>query len=77
MNSGQFVNIPKSKEDPAYRYKRPVLLTKIEGSGNGIKTNLVNLVEVAEYLRCPEDCKFLGQIEEFDQKIGDKIVKRM
>jgi len=35
---------------------------KIEGYGNGIKTNIMNLVEVAKALRVPTEypLKFLG-----------------
>ncbi len=32
----------------------PRLQLKIEGKGNGIKTNIVNLHEIARALRCPD-----------------------
>ena len=35
----------------------PKLITKVEGKGNGIKTNIVNLAEVAKALRIPTECK--------------------
>jgi translation initiation factor 5 len=56
------LNIPSYKEDPAYRYKMPALITKVEGRGNGIKTNLVNLAEVAKSLKVPIEypLKFFG-----------------
>ena len=38
------------------------MILKIEGKGNGIKTNIVNLYDVAKALRVPEEypLKFLG-----------------
>ena len=39
-----------NRDDAFYRYKMPKLLTKIEGRGNGIKTNIVNMVDVAKSL---------------------------
>jgi hypothetical protein len=48
------LNIDEGNRDDAfYRYKMPTLMTKIEGRGNGIKTNLVNLVDVAKALARP------------------------
>ena len=50
------LNIPSYIDDPSYRYKMPRLITKVEGKGNGIKTNLVNLIEAAKALRVPVQC---------------------
>ena len=45
-----------------HRYKMPKMILKIEGKGNGIKTNIVNLVEVAKSLRVPTayPLKYMG-----------------
>lgn len=51
--SKNMVNIPSTVEDPSYRYKMPKIQTRIEGKGNGIKVNLVNLEDVAKALRVP------------------------
>lgn len=36
----------------------PKLILKIEGSGIGIKTNIVNLHDVAKHLRVPTMCNY-------------------
>mmetsp|Transcript_1280 Transcript_1280/g.3851 ORF Transcript_1280/g.3851 Transcript_1280/m.3851 type:complete len:498 (+) Transcript_1280:417-1910(+) len=48
--------------DQFYRYKRPTLVARIEGRGNGIKTNAVNLVDVSKALERPTEyvLKFFG-----------------
>jgi len=59
---GKMLNIPSTIDDPSYRYQMPRLELKIEGKGNGIKTNIVNLFDVAKALRVPTEypLKFLG-----------------
>ncbi|POY72794.1 hypothetical protein BMF94_4203 [Rhodotorula taiwanensis] len=47
------VNIRRDVRDSFYRYKMPVLLTKIEGKGNGIKTVFPNMADVARALNRP------------------------
>lgn len=56
------LNIPSYIDDPSYRYKMPALQLKVEGRGNGIKTKIVNLNEIATALRIPPayPLKFLG-----------------
>ncbi len=39
-----------------YRYKMPKLIAKVEGRGNGIKTNIVNNVDIAKALERPTEC---------------------
>ena len=41
------VNINRS-HDPFYRYKMPKIITKVEGNGNGIKTVIPNLSDIAK-----------------------------
>ena len=45
------LNIPSTVNDPKYRYRMPKMQLKIESKGNGIKTNIVNLGEIAKSLR--------------------------
>ncbi|KAJ6782539.1 hypothetical protein PWT90_01367 [Aphanocladium album] len=44
------VNVNRDVADNFYRYKMDKLVTKVEGKGNGIKTVVVNLVDVARAL---------------------------
>ncbi|KAG7599384.1 Translation initiation factor IF2/IF5 zinc-binding [Arabidopsis suecica] len=74
-------NIGASNRDDAfYRYKMPRMMTKIEGRGNGIKTNVVNMVEIAKALGRPAayttkyfGCE-LGAQSKFDEKTGTSLV---
>jgi len=67
-------------EDPAYRYKMPRLVGKIEGRGNGIKTVIVNASEIAASLHRPtaEVTKFfgceLGAMSKYEEKSDRAIV---
>ncbi|KAK3128608.1 hypothetical protein QOZ80_6BG0464060 [Eleusine coracana subsp. coracana] len=74
-------NIGASNRDDAfYRYKMPRMITKIEGRGNGIKTNIVNMVDIAKALARPASyttkyfgCE-LGAQSKFDEKTGTSLV---
>lgn len=61
---GQIINIAGTTpvDDPEYRYKMPAVFGKIEGSGNGIKTVIPNIVDVGSSLhRSPAEVnKFFG-----------------
>ncbi|GAA95454.1 uncharacterized protein L969DRAFT_70844 [Mixia osmundae IAM 14324] len=56
------INIRTDVKDAHYRYKMPSLLIKIEGRGNGIKTTLPNISDVAKSLARPAayPTKFFG-----------------
>ncbi|KAG9449062.1 hypothetical protein H6P81_009027 [Aristolochia fimbriata] len=69
-----------NKDDAFYRYKMPRMVTKIEGRGNGIKTNVVNMVDIAKALARPASyttkyfgCE-LGAQSKFDERTGVSLV---
>jgi len=45
-----YVNIGGDKSDASYRYKMPVMQLKTEGKGNGIKTIILNIKDIAKSL---------------------------
>lgn len=56
------ININRQTNDMFYRYKMPKLIAKVEGTGNGIKTVLVNVTPIAKALNRPPSyvTKFFG-----------------
>lgn len=52
------VNIRRDVDDKFYRYRMPLLETKIEGKGNGIKTVIPNMSDIARALSRPPSCTF-------------------
>ncbi|KAG1753012.1 domain found in IF2B/IF5-domain-containing protein [Suillus lakei] len=74
------VNIRRDVDDKFYRYRMPLLLTKIDGNGNGIKTVVPNMADVARALSRPPmyPTKFFGCVlcarTSFDEKNEQYIV---
>ncbi|KAH8120733.1 eukaryotic translation initiation factor 5 [Phellopilus nigrolimitatus] len=58
----EIVNVRRDVDDKFYRYRMPLLHTKIEGKGNGIKTVVPNMSDVARALSRPPTypTKFFG-----------------
>lgn len=56
------VNIRRDVTDKFYRYKMPKLQSRIEGRGNGIKSVIVNMSDIAKSLARPPSypTKFFG-----------------
>jgi translation initiation factor 5 len=74
------ININRNVDDAFYRYKMPRLVAKVEGKGNGIKTVIANMVDIAKALNRPPTyptkyfgCE-LGAQTQFDNKNDRYIV---
>jgi len=74
------LNVNREVQDAFYRYKMPRLMAKVEGKGNGVKTVIPNMTDIARALgRPPTYCtKFfgceLGAQTQFDHKNDRYIV---
>lgn len=74
------INVNRGTSDLFYRYKMPVLIAKVEGKGNGIKTVVVNMVDIGKALNRPASfpCKYfgceLGAQTQMDDKKGRYVV---
>ena len=51
------LNVNRNVVDPFYRYKMPRLAAKVEGKGNGVKTVIPNMVDIARSLDRPPTCE--------------------
>ena len=75
------INIGANNADDAfYRYKMPKLQSRVEGRGNGVKTNVVNMVDIAKALGRPPSyttkyfgCE-LGAQSKFSEDSGQSLV---
>ncbi|KAG0056706.1 hypothetical protein BGZ83_003949 [Gryganskiella cystojenkinii] len=74
------LNIGGQSDDAFYRYKMPRLVSKIEGKGNGIKTVVVNMADIARALCRPSSyptkyfgCELGAQVK-VDEKTDRYIV---
>jgi len=74
------INVNRNVTDAFYRYKMPRLIAKVEGKGNGIKTVIANMTEIAKALSRPPTyptkyfgCE-LGAQTNFDPKNDRYIV---
>lgn len=46
-------NVNRDVKDAFYRYKMPAIIAKVEGRGNGIRTVIANMVDIARALNRP------------------------
>ena len=52
------LNVNRQIQDAFYRYKMPRLQAKVEGKGNGVKTVIPNMADIARALGRPPTCKY-------------------
>ena len=54
MTTKSYINIGDIHSgDEYYRYKMPIIETTIEGKGNGVKTRIININDIAQALNRP------------------------
>ena len=53
------LNVNRQIQDAFYRYKMPRLQAKVEGKGNGVKTVIPNMADIARALGRPPTCKYI------------------
>eukprot|EP00056_Hartaetosiga_gracilis_P018003 m.9234 g.9234 ORF g.9234 m.9234 type:complete len:423 (-) comp6308_c0_seq1:108-1376(-) len=68
------INVIRSNDDPFYRYKMPPVIAKVEGAGNGIKTVVPNMSDIAKALGRPPSypTKYFGVELGAQTKMDDK-----
>ena len=57
------LNVNRQVQDAFYRYKMPRLQAKVEGKGNGVKTVIPNMVDIARALGRPPTCKYISLLD--------------
>ncbi|KAI8845827.1 domain found in IF2B/IF5-domain-containing protein [Chytriomyces cf. hyalinus JEL632] len=69
------INVRSDVQDKFYRYKMPKLISKIEGKGNGIKTVIPNMSDIAKALSRPPSypTKFFGSELGAQTKVDEKL----
>ena len=72
----ELINVNPNSDDAFYRYKMPKIISKVEGKGNGIKTVIPNIQEVAKALHRRSDyiTKYFGFELGSQTIVGDRDI---